>query len=110
MDEAQLNRVKMTELARQAGLDHHSLLTRHTGRRFLPVLEVLVQDLADSNALLLDFAEVEIMDASFADEVFSTLAVNRSRRIHRGGCVILESLEGASLENLDMALSSRTVR
>jgi hypothetical protein len=110
MDETQLKTAKMVELARQAGLDHRTLLTRRTGRRFLPVLEALMRDLADTNALLLDFDEVEIMDASFADEVFSTLAVNRSRRINRGGCVILEALESASLENLEMALSSRTVR
>ena len=65
---------------------------------------------ADSDALVLDFEGIDIMDASFADEVFSTLALNRSRRINRYGCIILEALEDASLENLDMALSSRTVR
>jgi DNA-binding transcriptional ArsR family regulator len=110
MDEMQVKTVRMVELAHQAGLDQRTLLTRRTGRRFLPLLEALVQDRADSDALVLDFEGIDIMDASFADEVFSTLALNRSRRINRYGCIILEALEDASLENLDMALSSRTVR
>jgi DNA-binding transcriptional ArsR family regulator len=110
MDETQVKIALVAELAYRAGLDHCTLVTRPIGRRFLPILESLVQDLADSNAVILDFGEIDIMDASFADEVFSTLAVRRSRRIHRGRCIILEALEGASLENLDMALSSRTVR
>ena len=110
MEDTQIKTVQMAELAREAGINHHTFLTRRTGRRFLPLLESIAQDLADWEAFVLDFDGVEIMDASFADEVFSTVALGRSRRIHRYGCIILHALEDASLENLDMALSSRTVR
>lgn len=110
MDEVQVKTIFVVELAKQAGLSPHTLVTRPIGRRFLPLLQSLVGDLADSDALVLDFINVEIMDASFADEVFSHLAVNRSRRAYRGGCLVLANMDSANLENLDMALSSRTVR
>ncbi|HMQ30025.1 MAG TPA: hypothetical protein PKD53_04820 [Chloroflexaceae bacterium] len=102
--------IRMTELARKAGIVPDSLVTRPVGRHFLPLLEAVLGNLSDSQACVLDCSDIQIMDASFADEVFGPLTVSRSRRQSRSGCLILDGLEGSNLDNLDMALSSRTVR
>lgn len=110
MEAPNVKTVKMTKLAYEVSATSDSLVTRPVGRRFLPVLEAILRNLADSQACVLDCSDVRILDASFADEVFGVLTVSRSRRQQRGGCVILDRLEDANLDNLDMALASRTVR
>jgi DNA-binding transcriptional ArsR family regulator len=110
MEASNMISIRMTELAREVSRTPDSLVTRPVGRRFLPLLEAILTDLLDSQACVLECGEVRIMDASFADEVFGVLTVSRSRRQRRGGCVILDGLEDANLDNLEMALASRTVR
>lgn len=110
METSNVTAFKMTELARKVSGTPDSLVTRPVGRRFLPILEAILTNLPDSQACVLDCVDVRILDASFADEVFGVLAVSRSRRQRRGGCVILDKLEDANLDNLEMALASRTVR
>lgn len=110
METSNVTAFKMTELAREVSGNPDSLVTRPVGRRFLPILEAILTNLPDSQACVLDCVDVRILDASFADEVFGVLAVSRSRRQRQGGCVILDKLEDANLDNLEMALASRTVR
>ncbi|GAB4193665.1 MAG: hypothetical protein OHK0022_08780 [Roseiflexaceae bacterium] len=110
METSTVKRTSLTELAQKAGITTYSLVTRPVGRQFLPILETLLAGLPDSQACVLEYSDVHMMDASFADEVFGALAVTRARRQSRGGCLILDGLESSNLDNLDMALKSRTVR
>jgi hypothetical protein len=58
----------------------------------------------------IDFAGVSLMDATFADEAFGGLAMDRSRRVFTGGALVLIHLNTTSLDNLDMALNARAAR
>lgn len=102
------NTLSATDLAVQAGIDTSALVTREPGKRFRPLLEEVLRRIRDDIVVVLDFAGIELMDASFADEVFGIIAAARARRKMMGGRLVLRSLEGANLENLHMALLWRT--
>ena len=110
METSTVTHTGMTELAQRAGISSHSLVTRPVGRQFLPVLEALLSSLSDSQACVLEYSDLQIMDASFADEVFGALAVSHARRQRRGECLILDGVTSSNFDNLEMALMSRTVR
>lgn len=55
----------------------------------------------------IDFSGVPLMDASFADEAFAKLAVDRSRRAFVGGSLLLTKLTPISYDNLDIAMNAR---
>lgn len=96
-----------TNLAVQAKINAPVLVTGENGKRFRPLLEDVIGRMADDMVVVLDFAGIDLMDASFANEVFGTIAAARARRKMIGGRLVLSSLFGASLENLEMALLSR---
>lgn len=98
-----------TTLAADAGIDGHQLVTRPLGRRFLPRLQELLSG-NGGRCLLLSFAGVAMMDASFADEVFAALAAARSRRTGQSACLVLRDLDPTSYDNLVLAVTSRPVR
>lgn len=58
----------------------------------------------------IDFTGVALMDATFADEAFGGLAVDRSRKAFTGGALVLSGLNTTSFDNLDMALHARASR
>src|SRR4051812_28403871 len=99
----------MANLAADSSLDSQRLVTRPIGDRFLPFLEATLRTIP-TPAAVLDFSDVELMDASFADEVFGTIAALRARRKGPQVCLALQALNAASLDNLDIALTSRPVR
>lgn len=101
------NILPATNLAVQAKIDTPALVTREYGRRFRPLLEDIIKHMADDMIVVLDFVGIELMDASFADEVFGTIAAARARRKMLGGRLVLRSLDETSLENLHLALLSR---
>lgn len=98
-----------TTLAADAGIDGQQLVTRPLGRRFLPRLQALLSG-NGGRCLLLSFADVGMMDGSFADEVFAALAAARSRRTGHSGCLVLRDLDSTSYDNLVLAVTSRPVR
>jgi hypothetical protein len=99
----------MTDLANDGDMDHQRLVTRPVGDRFLPLLEAALRD-APTPVVILDFSGVELIDASFADEVFATIAAQRARRKGPRACMALRAVNAASLDNLDIALASRPAR
>jgi hypothetical protein len=101
--------LSMTQLAEQGSLDRQRLVTRPVGQRFLPLLEAALQTVSTAVAVL-DFSGVELIDASFADEVFGSIAAQRARRKGPPVCLALCAVNAASLDNLDIALASRPAR
>lgn len=100
-----------SDISRQSGRDGMNLIMRSAGREFLVYLQKHLEHLSPMESMILSFAGIELMDASFADEVFGTLAVARSRKEdHRPRCLLLESLDETSQDNLMMALTSRPKR
>ena len=98
-------------LAKTAGIDAGQVLvTRAYGRHFLAVLDTELSKLPAETIIVLDFDGVEIMDASFVDEVFSTLAARHSKRTGLQSCLLLRMLSPHLLENLEITLSSRPQR
>jgi len=65
---------------------------------------------AVDRCVILSFEGVEMMDASFADEVFASLAAERGHRRPHPGCLALKGLNSTSRDNLQLALLSRPTR
>ncbi len=101
--------VKAVQLAAAVNIDGERLVTRSLGRRFRDRLERLLAA-APAGRLVLSFAGVQLMDGSFADEVFASLAASRSRRAKRLAQLVLRDLDPTSLDNLELAMTSRPVR
>lgn len=103
--------LQATGIGRQVGIPFVSLLaTRVVGKRFLECLQTYLHKQAANTVVQLSFSGVEVMDASFADEVFGTLAALRARRVGRWSPLVLAELNQTSTENLQMALETRIDR
>lgn len=103
------NTIHVAQLVSEAGLSNF-LVTRPNGRQFLPLLKRVIES-SPFQTLILDFTGITLMDGSFADEVFGNLASERSRReVIYNTALFLQSLDEASIENLEMALGSRIRR
>jgi hypothetical protein len=101
----------MRVLAEAAGITPGEVLvTRRYGRLFLEALDAELRKIPAETVVFLDFQGVEIMDASFVDEVFSTLAARHEKRIGLRHYLLLQTLSPHLLENLDITLSSRPQR
>jgi hypothetical protein len=101
--------ISAADLANEGNLEHERLVTRPVGDRFLPLLKASLHD-APTPVVILDFSGVDLIDASFADEVFGTIGAQRSRRMGPQVCMALKNLNSASLDNLEIALVSRPAR
>jgi hypothetical protein len=100
---------RATAIAAEAGIEGQQLVTRPLGRRFLPHLQRALDE--DGRAcLVLSFEGVQLMDGSFADEVFAQIAAARSRGDAAPRCLVLSDLDSTSYDNLELALTSRPVR
>ena len=98
-----------TAVAAEAGIDCQRLVTRPLGERFWSRLKERL-DVGGRECLVLSFEGVELMDGSFADQVFADLAASRSRRAAPTGSMVLRDLNSISYENLFLALMSRPTR
>jgi DNA-binding transcriptional ArsR family regulator len=98
-----------TTIAVEAGIESRQLVTRPLGRRFLPHLQRALDEDGDT-CLVLSFRGVQLMDGSFADEVFAQIAAARSRGEAPPRCLVLTDLDSTSYDNLELALTSRPVR
>lgn len=87
------------------------LATRQNGKRFAEQLHLALANSKQDMATRISFANVHLMDASFADEVFGVIGVSRSEgKTNPVAPFYIADLESTSLENLNMALDSRTRR
>jgi hypothetical protein len=101
--------LNISEIARLITPFPSLLATRFTGRRFWEQLQMHLHNLEDGIAVL-SFTGVDVMDASFADEVFATLARCRARKEEVFCPVILTDLNETCIDNLKMALETRPDR
>jgi len=96
-------------LAVEAGIDGERLITRPLGRQFRSRLELLLRQ--DRQAIVvMSFAGVDMMDASFADEAFAALAASRGHAGTAFGCLVLHDLGDTSFDNFELAVLSRPTR
>jgi hypothetical protein len=87
------------------------LATRQNGKRFAEQLQAALANSKQDVATRISFANVHLMDASFADEVFGVIGVSRSEgKTNPVAPFYIGDLEPTSLENLNMALDSRIRR
>jgi len=99
------------DIAVESGRTSDMLVTRRAGRAFLERLDKRLAGVSSRCCMILEFSGVSMMDASFADEVFGELTIDRSRRKSENPrCLFLKGLDETSLENLSMALKSRPAR
>lgn len=95
-------------MARDAGLDEWNILsTREDGAKFHSRLLQELVALPPEGLLRLDFSEVRLMDASFADAALVVLALDLARGEFPERYLILENLSNASLQNLSIAVKGR---
>jgi len=102
--------ISIVDIARPLTSLPFILATRFTGKRFWEQLQTHLHDNRAEGFVLLSFAGVEIMDASFADEVFGTLASKRGRKDNTLSPIVLADVNETCLENLRMALETRPDR
>lgn len=94
-----------------ANREFQILATRQAGRRFAEHLNNILRNSKLDFATRISFADVHLMDASFADEVFGVIGVSRSEgKANLVAPFYIADLETTSLENLNMALDSRIRR
>jgi hypothetical protein len=102
--------LSLTDIAREITPFPSLLATRLAGKRFWGQLQAHLGETDTGEVIVLSFDGVEVMDASFADEVFGTLASRRARKNVSFGPVILVDVNETCVENLKMALETRADR
>lgn len=100
--------LRAVEIAQELISDQLPILaSRHDGKVFLSRLRPQLLQSPMGVAIDISFRNVRLMDGSFADEVFGTLAAERARREFEGTAFYVSSLNDSSLDNLRFALISR---
>lgn len=102
--------LRLADIAREITSFPSLLATRLAGKRFWEQLQTRLCEPDTGVVTALSFAGVEVMDASFADEVFGTLAARRARKDVSFGPVMLVDANETCIENLKMALETRADR
>ncbi|WP_445928153.1 STAS-like domain-containing protein [Leptodesmis sp.] len=102
--------LRLADIARGITSFPSLLATRLAGKRFWEQLQKCLRESDADTVITLSFAGVDVMDASFADEVFGTLAARRARKDVTFGPVILMEANETCVENLKMALETRADR
>lgn len=102
--------IRLADIAREITSFPSLLATRLAGKRFWEQLQKCLREPDADTVITLSFAGVDVMDASFADEVFGTLAARRARKDVTFGPVILMEANETCVENLKMALETRADR
>jgi len=102
--------LRLADIAREITSFPSLLATRLVGKRFWELLQTRLHEPDTDAVVVLSFAGVEVMDASFADEVFGTLAARRARKDVSFGPVMLVDANETCIENLKMALETRADR
>ena len=105
-----MDTVSIAELARNITPTSSILVTRFSGKRFWEELASCLSSYDRNVTVFLSFDGIDVMDASFADEVFGRLAIMRARKCYPFCFIVLKDLNETSRENLEMALSTRIDR
>ncbi len=104
-------RLTAREIASKTGTPNdRNLTTRYFGRKFLEVLLDRMKALPEGSVVDLTFAEIEIVDASFPDEVFGALIMKRLAGEGSLPCIFLSDLDESNRESVEFTLISRPER
>ena len=82
-----------------------ALWGRSMGREIRADIEVALEKLSPGEVLGIDLEDIEVMDFSFASEVFGKL-ISRLPTEYRGRYLVLLNVDDYVEENLDAALNS----
>lgn len=102
--------VRASDLAIQVETEPTQLATRTAGKRFLTALKGQLKEAGRDQVVILDFSGVNMMDASFPDEVFGTLGAERAKRKFAGASLVLSHLSESLIDSLNVVLQSRPRR
>lgn len=100
----------MHDVAQTLNVESDYLIGRADGRCIAEHLRNTLSQAAGHGVVNLAFDQVELMDGSFADEVFGAIAAERSQGKFAGAPMILQGLNPSSCDNLNQSLLSRPVR
>lgn len=102
--------LSVQDLAHTIDMEADYLIGRSEGSRFAKFLREQIKLASADSVISLDFGDVDLMDGSFADEVFAAIATERGRGGFAGAPMVLCRLNPTSRDNLEQALLSRPVR
>lgn len=103
--------VAALNLAKQVGVGEYAILsTREDGVLFRQALEKELDGLPPTGLLRIDFTDIKLMDASFADAALAVLALSMAKGAHKERYLLLEGLNAGSIQNLGYAIDSRQKR
>ncbi len=97
-------------LMKSLGIQGDTLTTRVHGRRFYACLVNELQQTPPDSVVDLSFTGIELIGASFADEVFGVLAVRRAHREWQGNPFYLSALDQDNVDSIRYPLEARPER
>jgi hypothetical protein len=105
-----MRELSVTAIAAQIeGVAPTILATRPVGEQFFGLLKPRLAEIPEG-VVIVDFVGVEIMDGSFLDEVFGTLAAHHTQSVPPNRCLLLRGLTETGIDNLHITLCSRPER
>lgn len=108
---SRIQRIAAVDLAQKTGTPAANILnTRYFGRQFFTVLVERMQALPCDNAVELSLHGIDVIDASFADEVFGTLISQRIQDDVTLPPLYLADVTDSHRDNLEYTLVSRPER
>ena len=85
------------------------LVTRKTGKSVKDSLAAILQETKESEVLILDFKDIQILDFSCADECIAKLLVEICGDFFGSKAFLLSNLSEDQIENVSAALSQRNL-
>lgn len=105
-----MNRFAMTALFPALELDPPDFLLREYGKRAYPLLARELKEVAPCHTLVLDFADVSVMDASFTEEAVLRLALDLAVGAYGDRFLMLERVSPATLDNIEATIAWRRAK
>ncbi len=110
MHNSTLQEQKVTDLARQAGVDERYLLDREQGELMLPTLREHLQETPDNQPLILCFEPQHRMDVSFADAAFVSLALEVVDGKFGDRTLLFKDLSKNLIDNIQGSIKKRDLK
>ena len=101
---------RLADLFPHLGLDGPDLLLRQFGQQAFPILEEWLHSIAPGTALVLDSADVRVMDSSFADEAIIELALGLVGGRFDDRFLILADPTEATCDNIEGTIARRKAK
>ena len=105
-----MKRFELKQLFALLGIPGPDLLLRSYGQRAFPILEHALKEVSSDQTLILDFADVSVMDTSFADETVLELALGLSQDCYGDRWMVLKEPSPATIDNLEGTIARRKAK